>query len=37
MLILIIGFAVYFGVRGVRAALASLAQLPRSNADWVWY
>lgn len=37
MLILIIGFGIYFGVRAVIAVQASLRTLPRSNEDWIWY
>ena len=37
MLILFIGFGVYVAVRAVNSVRASLAQLPHSNADWVWY
>lgn len=37
MLILIIGLGVFFGARAVRAAMASLRSLPRSNEDWIWY
>lgn len=37
MLILMIGLGVFLGVRAVKAALASLRGLPRSNEDWIWY
>ena len=37
MLILAIGLGVYFGARAVKAVLASLRSLPRSNEDWIWY
>jgi hypothetical protein len=37
MLILIMGLGVFLGVRAVRAVLASLRSLPRSNEDWIWY
>ena len=37
MLILMIGLGVFLGVRAVKAVLASLRGLPRSNEDWIWY
>ncbi len=37
MLILIIAVGVFLGVRAVKAVLASLRSLPRSNEDWIWY
>lgn len=37
MLIVLAGVVAYVFVRGLRAALASLRQLPRSNEDWVFY
>lgn len=37
MLILMIGAGIYFTVRAVNSVRASLAQLPHSNADWIWY
>lgn len=37
MVLLVLGFLVFWVVRGVMSALASLRGLPRSNADWVWY
>ena len=37
MLVLFVGLGVYGIVRTVKAALASLRGLPRSNEDWVWY
>jgi hypothetical protein len=36
-LLMILGIAVFTGVRAVQAALASLHALPRSNQDWIWY
>lgn len=37
MLILIIAVGLIAGVRAVMAVRASLASLPRSNNDWIWY
>lgn len=37
LFLMLIAFAVFFLVRAVRAAIASLGGLPRSNADWIWY
>ena len=37
MLVLIVGLGIYGTVRAVKAVLASLRSLPRSNEDWVWY
>ncbi len=37
MLIFISGIAVFLAWRAVRAAVASLRALPRSNEDWIWY
>ena len=37
MLFLLTAVALLAGVRAVKAALASLRSLPRSNEDWVWY
>lgn len=37
MLFILAAIAVFVGVHAVRAALASLRALPRSNEDWIWY
>ena len=37
MLILIIAVGVFLGARAVKAALASLRGLPRSNEDMVFF
>jgi len=37
MLFIFAAIAVFAGVQAVRAALASLRALPRSNEDWIWY
>lgn len=37
MLIFLSTVALFLVVRAVRAALASLRSLPRSNEDWIWY
>jgi len=37
MLFLFVAIAVFAGVHAVRATLASLRSLPRSNEDWIWY
>ena len=37
MLILMLAFGLYGGVRAVLAVLASLRGLPRNNEDWIWY
>ena len=37
MLLLMIGFGVFFAARALMAALSSLHGLPRSNEDWIWY
>jgi hypothetical protein len=37
MLFILAALAVFAGAHAVRAALASLRSLPRSNEDWIWY
>lgn len=37
MLFILAAVAVFAGIQAIRAALASLRSLPRSNEDWIWY
>lgn len=37
MLFLLIALGLIVGVRAAKAVMASLASLPRSNEDWIYY